>query len=505
VWWPGLEFVIQSFVGDPMIRNKSFLFVLLLAAFALSSCSGVKGGGCVANCTVNGQTGNLVITVTSKPAVQLPNIAILSAAVDISGVTVTDSASNTTPLTLAPTVFPLDMNRLQSDSAYLGSFSLTATTYSAATITFSAPVLTVLNNTGATINGTCLTSNVCEITLAAGSAQLTGSPLFTVSSSQPVGISLNLDLSTALTLTNNALALSFSTVGAVTTAALPRTGAPTGDLDLIEDFVGQVTAVNSTSVSVTASNGVSEQFTLPTSPVIFDPQGLCGATPTVGCLTANQTLVSVNASVTTAGVLTLISADVLDSTPKDEVQGTLFFANSAGPFSIVLTNKFVSSGNSTLTTAEVGDVFAVTLSNPSFLVDTDEFTGNGSTPPSIFTTAFSNSAGFINGQSVMLHAVSATGAKAQNNQALTTDQVRLRFTRTFGALPAAVSGATFQLSGFPPNIGLQGTPIVNTVLGITNFDGVADVSQLAGGNIVSVRALLINSSPNFYAAKVRLQ
>jgi hypothetical protein len=491
-----------------MNRNKSFLFVVLLAAFAVSSCSGLKGGGCVANCGGGGQTGNLLITVTSKPAVSLSTIAILSAAVDISGITVTDSASTTTPLTLAPTVFPLDMNRLQSDSAFLGSFTLNPASYSSATITFSAPILTVLNNTGATINGTCLTSTVCEITLAAGSAQLTGAPLFTVSSSQPVGISLNLDLSTALTLTNHTLALSFSTVGAVTTAALPRTGTPTGDLDLIEDFVGQVTAVTSTSVTVTASSGISEQFTIPTvtSPVIFDPQGLCGVNPSVqSCLSANKTLVSVDASITTAGVLTLISADVLDSTPKDEVEGTLFFTNTAGPFFITLTNKFVSSGNSTLTTAEVGDVFAVTLSNPTFLVDTDEFTGNAATPSSIFTTAFSNSAGFINGQTVMLHAVSATGAKAQNDQALTTDQVRLRFTRTFGTLPAAVSGATFQLSGLPANIGLQGSPIVNTVLGVTNFDGVANVNGLAGGSVVSIRALLINSSPNFTAAKVRLQ
>src|SRR5579862_772674 len=285
-----------------MNRNKVFLFAVLVAVYSLSGCSGLKGGGCAINCGGNGN-GTLVLTVTSSPATSLSTISVLSASVGITGITVT-SGSTSVPITLTPTVFPLDFGRLQTDSAYLGSFSLTAANYTSATITFGAPVLTIFNNTGSTINGTCLTATVCNIALTAGSASISGTPLFTVSGSQPVGLSFNFDLNSALTLSNGTLAINFSATNVAASAALPRTGTPSGDFDLIEDFVGQVTAVSSSSLTVTAASGISQAFTLPTTPAILDPQGLCGATASITCLAANKTLVSVDAAVTTAGVLT---------------------------------------------------------------------------------------------------------------------------------------------------------------------------------------------------------
>ena len=129
-------------------------------------------------------------------------------------------------------------------------------------------------------------------------------------------------------------------------------------------------------------------MTMPSSPVIQDPQGLCTALNAT-CLVANQTLVSVDATVSTSGALTLVSADLLDASPQDEVEGTLINNSTPGQFFLVVANKEVASGNGTLSAANPGDVFLVTLNNPIFIVDLDEFFNNASLPSSTVTTLFS--------------------------------------------------------------------------------------------------------------------
>src|SRR5450432_405512 len=295
------------FMGCGMKCNAAINLVLVVAIIALAGCSGLPNG----NMPPPSQNANLAVTMTSKPSVSLSNISVISAAVGITGITLTPSTGTPVALTLTPTVYPVDLARLQSDTAFLGSLSLPAATYTSATLTFSAPVLTILNQTGATLNSTCLSGTICHIVLTAGSAQVITTPFpLTLTSGQATGVSINLDLNTALTVTSGTLALNFSTVNVATAATLPRTGTPTGALDLIEDVVGKVTAVTSSSITVLAANGISLQLKLPATPEIEDPQGLCSAVNAT-CLVANQTVVSVDATVNTDGTLTLVSADLL--------------------------------------------------------------------------------------------------------------------------------------------------------------------------------------------------
>jgi hypothetical protein len=483
------------------MKCKALVGLVLVISIALSSCSGLPhtggGGG-------GGGTAQLALTMTSKP-VSLINVSIISATVGITGISLTPSTGSAVTLTLTPTVYPVDLTRLQSDTAFLGSLSLATGTYTGATVTFSAPVLTVDNQSGATLNGTCLSGTLCQIVLAAGSSQVTSAPFpLTLMSGQETGVSLNVDLSSALTLSSGTLALNFSAANVITSSTLPRTGAPSGALDLIEDFVGKVTAKSSSSITVQGGNGITLQFTLPASPTIQDPQGLCAALDAT-CLVANQTVVSVDGTVNTDGTLTLASADLLDATPRDEVEGTLFANGVAGQFLLVVANKVVASANSTLTSANAGDIFLVTLNNPIFIVDTDEFFNNASLPSSTVTTLFASEADLVDGQDVMVRATAATGTAAGNDQALTSDQVRLRFTRTSGSVQS-VSGQAFTLGNVPPFIPFITNPLTDTIIGATNFDGVTDVNSLTAGDTVSIRALLLNNSVfSFYAAKVRKQ
>jgi len=222
-------------------------------------------------------------------------------------------------------------------------------------------------------------------------------------------------------------------------------------------------------------------------------------------LVANQTVVSVDATVTTTGTLSATSVDLLDATPVDEVEGTVVLNGTVGQFYLVVANKIVASGNGTLAAANPGDVFLVTLSNPTFIVDTDEFYNNATVATSTITTLFNSQAGLVNGQDVMVQVTAATGSATSADQALTAGLVRLRFTRTTGTVQS-VSGNAFTLSNLPPFIGFVTNPLVDTVPGLTTFDGVMDVSGVTAAQNVSIRALLLNNSTfSFYAAKVRVQ
>jgi hypothetical protein len=488
-----------------MKRNKKHGYALFVGIIALAGCSGggqtTTGGGGGGG----SQPASLAVTLTSKPDVSLTNISVLSATVGITGITLNPTTGNAVAMTLSPTIYPADLTRLQTDTAFLGLLSLPAGTYSSATVTFSAPTLTIDNQSGATLNGTCLTGTICKIVLTAGSSQVISVPFpLTLTAGQTTGISLNLNLNDAVTVTSGTLALDFSAADVVTAAALPRIGAPTGALDLIEDFAGLVTAKTSSSITVTGSNGIALQFGLPASPVIEDPQGLCTALNAT-CLVVNQTVVSVDATVNKSGAPSLISADLLDASPTDEVEGTLINTGTPGQFNLVVANKVVASGNSTLAAANPGDVFLVTLSNPTFIVDLDEFFNNASLPPSNVTTLFASEAALVNGQDVMVHVTAATGTAASGDQAITADRVLLRFTRTTGTVQS-VSGQSFTLSNLPPFMSFVTNPQVQTITGATNFDGVTDVNSVTVGQTVSIRALLLNNSTfSFYAAKVRVQ
>jgi len=488
-----------------MKRKKKLGYVLFVATIALAGCSGgnqaTTGGGGGGG---NQQHASLTLTLTSKPDVSLTNISVLSATVSITGITLNPTSGNAVPLPLSPT-YPVDLTRLQADTALLGVLSLPVGSYSSATVTFSAPTLTLDNQSGTTLNATCLTGTICKIVLPAGSSQVTSAPFpLTLTAGQSSGISLNLNLNDAVTVTSGTVALNFSAADTFNVAALPRAGAPSGTFDLIEDFVGLVTAKTSTSITVMGSNGISLSIALPSTVVIEDPQGLCTALNAT-CLVANQTVVSVDATVSSAGALTLVSADLLSATPQDELEGTLINTATPGQFNLVVANKVVASGNATLTAANPGDVFLVTTSNPTFAVDLDEFFNNASLPPANVTTLFAGVGDLTDGQDVMVHVTAATGSAATGDQAVTADAVLLRFTRTTGTVQT-VSGQTFTLSNLPPFMSFASNPLVNTISGATNFDGVADVNSLAVGQTVSIRALLVpRSTFTFYAAKVRVQ
>ncbi|MBZ5701393.1 MAG: DUF4382 domain-containing protein [Acidobacteriia bacterium] len=262
-----------------MKRNFLYQFVLLTAALALSSCSGYwynPGGGTGGGGTPPPPpTATLNLTLQDAPPA---NTSILSFKLAITGVTLTPTAGAAVNLTPSPSPYVVELTRLASDSAFLGSFTVPAGSYSSITVAVANPDITFVNQTAGTVSG-CLTNSVCEITpSAAGNLTVSTAPFpLTLSASGQSGLALDFHLNNALTATNGNLGVDFTAAGVLTAATLPRTGTPTGTLDLLEDFTGTVTAVSASSITVQSGTRGTLTGALNSSTVYRDPLGTCPA------------------------------------------------------------------------------------------------------------------------------------------------------------------------------------------------------------------------------------
>src|SRR5215470_7912038 len=126
--------------------------LLVLIAFALAACSGVPGGGCVANCSTGGSV-SLLLTATPPPPSAA--LSIQAFAATITGITLTPSSGgNPVALNLNSTTYLAEFTRVTSDSTILASnVSVPAGTYNQITVTFSAPKVVFCTQSTAGLQG----------------------------------------------------------------------------------------------------------------------------------------------------------------------------------------------------------------------------------------------------------------------------------------------------------------------------------------------------------------
>src|SRR4030088_2113341 len=229
-----------------MNRSKalSFLPILLLVAFSLSSCSGPKtrGGG--------GGTGNGSVAVTMVADTLPASPSLLTFQVTIASIKFTTSSGTSTTVNLNPAL-TVDLMRLQTDTVFLGLFpNIPAAQYVSATLFLSGNAnITFLNDTGFPLSG-CLASHVCPLSVAVSSNPFATVP-FTVSPNGVTGIGIDLNLlnTVSISVTPANLVVNFNNANVLTAFTLPRPNSnrAAGQLDFIEDFTGVVT-INNQSV-----------------------------------------------------------------------------------------------------------------------------------------------------------------------------------------------------------------------------------------------------------------
>jgi hypothetical protein len=492
-----------------MNRNQLSLSVLLLVVFFLASCSGLpkasSGGGGGGG---GGSTKPLTVTMIAGTEADQTAFAVLALSAKISSLALTPTTGSAISLPLSPSPYPVDFNRLTTDTALLSVATIPANT-SFSSMSMGIQNITVTIANGPNAIGTCAANTVCEFTPAPSTATVTAT-LFpgnlTPGTDGKTNLYLIVNEQTDVTGTSSGLTVNFagvnlSNIGSFT---LPRKGTPSGVIDLVQDFTGVVTAVSSSSVTVINGSGVS--LTAALSGTILDvPQTTLCPTQTLAACVTKGAVVSMDASVASGGALTATEIDLLDTIAVDSVEGTIF-SPVAGTFSLVVTDKQVVSGNAALTTANIGDVFAVTLPASGYVVDTKNLTT--ATAPIVPTNLFQSSADILTGQTLRLHVTAASGTQAAGNQALTASAVQLRFSRV--GVTASPSGTTVLSVNSSNQLYQVTSPAqVQTYSGVTSYDngitGNSDIGGVGTSNHVSIRALLLKSVTAFYATMVRDQ
>jgi hypothetical protein len=495
-----------------MNRSKALLLVLLFAAFSLSSCSGPKGR---VICTVNcGGTANLSFTMVADTLPASPTI--LSFQASIIGVTVTSSTSTKT---LSPPSAPIDLMRLQTDSAYLGTLTnVPSETISSFSVALSSQKMTIFNNTGVALTSPpCAVNAICTFNPNAVGSVLIDKVNQTFSSN--AGFGLDINLANAITITGTTLNVNFSPVAnnVFSEFTLPRTGSnlASTQFDLIEDVTGVVTV---SGQNATIKNPLTNATltAAATSSTVFDTDPtttLCPTTTkqTLATCVSNNQIASMDVIVNSDGTTSIQEIEPLLATQQDTVEGIVVGVTqgSTTQFTLIVTDMLPAASNSLIGNGLLsdGDGLTVNLMNANnFLIDTkglnlSSYPGNTSN----FTGA--NNTGALNlGQRVAVHVTGFTGPSGSTLASVTSDTVTLRWSRFAASLSASGTPA-FSINGLPINFNNSGIAQVQT-FSQTNLDGITNTGNLSSTKTVYIRALYIENPgftlvPAFYAAKVR--
>jgi hypothetical protein len=455
------------------------------------------------------------MTWTAVPLTPPPNTNLLSFIVDVNTITLTSSTGSNVNIPLNSTNFSVDLTKLQSDSAFLGtSATVPAGSYTSMTVSLSNPVVTfctqTLGNTG------CAAGSITTISGGAAAAPKISSAPFplTLTSNQQTGLALNFNLGNALTV-NAAQVVTAVNLGAanvLSANSLPSTSTSlaAGQLDFVEDVTGVVTAVNTTTQSVTVHTATRGSLTaVANSSTVFSPD--CTAfslSLTFSSCVVQGHVASLDMVLKADGTLTLLEYDPLATTPGDWIEGVVPAApSSSTQFSLVTNDAvFATSGSIISPKLSFGTIVNATLVNPNpFLVDSKGLT----IPVNLF--AGTDASILLPGQTLSVHVTAFTPAGSTPATA-SIDRVYLRFTRVSGTVAATGTLASFNIQNLPSFFGLstqqsvQLTPGAPPSTPATNFDGVSSGTALSNPQTVSIRALYFGrgTATPFSAAKVRV-
>ena len=510
-----------------MNRSKalSFLPILLLVAFSLSSCSGPKtrGGG--------GGTGNGSVAVTMVADTLPASPSLLTFQVTIASIKFTTSSGTSTTVNLNPAL-TVDLMRLQTDTVFLGLFpNIPAAQYVSATLFFSGNAkITFLNDSTTATISLCPPNTVCPLSVPVSSTPIATVP-FTVSPNAVTGIGIDLNFFNAVSISGSPanLVVNFNNANVLSAFTLPRPNSnlAAGQLDLIEDFTG-VVSISNQSVTLASApvTGRGSLTASATSTTFYDPDPTLTRCPTgtnvlANCVSNNQ-VASMDVILKSDGTFAIQEIEPLLATAQDTVEGIVVSINPsslAQQFTLVITNLIPAAQSSLIGSLHIGDALTVNLSTSvfGFLVDQ-----KGLPVQTNFAGIFGN---FFNqtstsaihlGQVVAVHATAPFTASVGSAIASTfTDTVTLRWSR-FTATPQTASSPAFTIVNLPFYFGFPQSTIftVQTFVAtsgsprVTNFDGVLDGSGLNLLRPVALRALFLenttnSASPVFFAAKVR--
>jgi hypothetical protein len=484
-----------------MNSRKSLFLIAFAAVVVLSSCSGLKNP--CTNCNVGGNAA-LSLTISDTPPT---NTNIVNFALPIIGITLTPSSGSAVSVFSSNPSADYELTRLQSDTNLIATnVTVAAGSYTGVNVTVAAPSAVFINSSGATV-GTCVNNGICNLTGAAATISYTFATPLVLTSNTDQWLNLDFNYNNAI-VTTNGIGVDVTQSGVMTASTTVPAGVPSGDFANIDDFTGAVTAISGSSVTVESSLRGSLTAAINSSTVVFDPQSQCTGGPTMACIAAGS-IVSLQGVLTTSGVMTATSLDIIDisTSPSDEVEGIIYPAtcNGGSNFGMILSDSTIFTSSSPLTSATLGTGVCLTLGPTApFAIDTGILTGQAGVP--VTNTGFANAGDILAGQMVRAKITgAATGTSGIN---ATATAMILRFSRLTGTINTATSTG-FTITGLPAYLGttFSVSPQVITYVNATLLEGVTSTGSLTG--TVSMSALYLNANDGaqywFQADKVRQQ
>jgi hypothetical protein len=461
-------------------------FIKALTLLALS--------GALAGCNLKFQAGSqnqssgdspVVLAMTDTP---LANVTILSAQVTLTGATL--NPGNVPLLSGATT---LELTRLQTDVAYLGTTLVKAGSYTSLTLTFANPNLTFENDTGVTFTGAICSGTICTLSPVATnlSANIT-LPTITVSKTAGAGLLADVNLNALL---SASLGADFKNGTTVSTFTPGGVGAPPVGA---EDVVGQVTLIDMTHNTFSFQNAVGV-FSVAVNSFTTFPNIPAGACPTssLSCVKVGQIL-SVDIGIGSDGAAFARTVLLEDADASDaEVEGIVTALNPvSSQFTVVVLSE---SANPTTTGLSIGTLATVQYTGTTPF-DVDFAQADGIQVP---TTGFlfGGAAELMLGQQVQVRRHPTLPGTS-----ITADRVRLRSSRITGTIQTI--GAPFiHVGGLPSIFNSHSVALiqVQTFFPQTIITGTANsFDTLALNRSVSVRGPLFPNAgtPTLVASKV---
>jgi len=406
------------------MRPTKFIKALILLAFC----------GAVAGCNFRFQASSqtqgsgdspVVLAMTDTPPA---NVTILSAQVTLTGATL--NPGNVPLLSGATT---LELTRLQTDVAYLGTTLVKAGSYTSLTLTFANPTLTFENDSGAVFTGAVCSGTICTLSPVAINLSTTITlPTITVSKTAGAGLLTDVNLNALL---SASLGADFKNGTTVSTFTPAGAGAP---LVGAEDVVGQVTLIDMTHNTFSFQNAMGV-FSLAVNSFTTFPNLPAGTCPTssLSCVKIGQIL-SVDIGIGSDGTAFARTVLLEDADSSDaEVEGIVTALNpGASQFTMIPLSESMA-----ITGLAVGSAATVHYTGTTPF-DVDFVQADGIQVP---TTGFqfSGAAELMLGQQVQVRR-----NPSSSGTSITADRVRLRSSRITGTIQS-IGSSLIQLSGLP--------------------------------------------------------
>ncbi len=456
--------------------------VLSVALVALAGCGG--GASSVINPPPQQGAAQVSISIHDMPPT---GVTMLSFQATVTGISM--QPGNVSLLTSPMT---LEMSQLQAMSAYMGTASVPAGTYTGMTVTLTNPRMTFLNSTSGTMGGmmgggSCANGQICQLTptMMASSVTISGAPFpLTVQANTPFNLQMDFDLMDSMQ--------SNMSMNPVMTSMMQLAGPGSNMLDEMDDMIGQVTSVDTANSQFKMSlvQGMSSMTVTVDANTTFEDFDGIGKMNNLSGLSQGQ-IVLAKMQLMAGG--TLHAGKVrFESNQPQVMDGMIVAINSPTQFDMVMMNEAPAFQG-----VSIGDVLRMNIqAGTMFDIDDMDMAVSG--------MSFAGAPDMMVGQMVQIEPTSALvpGTPPQ----LSTNHLRLMKTWMTAKVASKIDAATFTVNNLPGMFGTAGVSSMKISTSLqTNFENVSGVAALNVGDSVSVRGpmFMASGTPTMVASKVQ--